>query len=117
MDKIIDIMDKSIDNKRVTMISFLRNNTLFNSRNEAIDGLKKAADSNTQDGTLILARYIEGGKVKTILGIVYSCDDFKSVTVFGSNETISWTNNDNKHLFYENIYESHNNTIEYAKSM
>ena len=104
-------------NVRGMMVSFLRNGTLFNSRNKAIDGLKKAADSNNQDGTMILARYLENGKIKTIFGLVYSCDEFKSVTVFGSNETISWHINDNKKLFYEDIYKSCNNSMECAKSI
>lgn len=88
-----------------TMLSFLRNGTLCNSREEAIEGLKKAAKLNDQDGILILARYKENKDIKTLLGVLYSKDETKSITVFGSNETISLDEEEKKsNLCYEDIY-------------
>lgn len=100
----------STNKVKLTTISFLRNETLFSSRKEAIDGLKRAADSHPQDGMPILARYLDNGKINTLFGILYCKNDAKFISIFGSNETISWDKENA--LFYEDIYKSYNNSNE-----
>ena len=83
---------------RIPQMSFLRNREIYNSKKEAKEGLKDAAKIHSQDGSMILARYRdnEDNDIKTLVGVVYSNDDFKTITVFESDEIIIDDPNYNK---------------------
>ena len=87
--------------------AFLRNGKLYKSKEEAIEGLKKGAETSNQDGTLVLARYVDGTKVKTLLGVIYIGDKTKTITLFNGDETITWGNKESNGLFYEDIYKNY----------
>jgi hypothetical protein len=64
-------------------IRFLRNGTLFNTRNDALDGLNNQQLATEKDGSIILARYNSSGGVKTLVGVVYyASDSSQSITIF-----------------------------------
>lgn len=65
----------------VQNIKFLRNGSLFGTRDLALQGMNGQL-SNLADGTAILGRYGSGNNVKTLVGFVYANGDNKSLTVF-----------------------------------
>lgn len=91
-------MSIKINNK--TNFSFLRNKNLCKSRKEAIDGLKANID-NTSDGSIMLARYKSRNSVRTLMGVVYSIDGDKQITIFEGTQSIVLPN---KKLHYEELY-------------
>lgn len=80
--------------------SFLRNKNPYKSRKEAIEGLKTNIDNST-DGGIVLARYKSSDNVKTIMGVVYSIDGDKQITIFEGTQNIILPN---KKLHYEELY-------------
>ena len=75
----------AITSNNVQNVRFLRNGSLFGTRElakEALEG-KIQGLSNDQDGSVILARYQETNEdVKTLAGFIYATDAAKSITIF-----------------------------------
>lgn len=73
----------AISNNNVQNVRFLRNGTLFTTRDVAKDALTGFQLTADMDGTMILARYQEGtDPIKTIIGYVYYKDnEHKSITI------------------------------------
>lgn len=82
---------------RIPQLAFLRNKEIYKSKKEAKEGLKNAAKAHSQDGSLILARYTDDtdDEIKTLVGVVYSNDDLKSISIFECDEIIVDGKNDN----------------------
>ena len=74
----------AITSNNVQNVKFLRNGTLFGTRELAKNALTGFTLTDEQDGTAILARYSTNGvpAVKTLVGFVYKNSDTASVTVF-----------------------------------
>jgi len=75
----------SITSNNVQNVRFLRNGTLYNTREAARTTLSGMQSSLTaeQDGSVILARYQEtGADVKTLAGYVYVNGNTKTITIF-----------------------------------
>ena len=85
-------------NNVIGQLAFLRNKNLFKSKKEAKEGLTRAAKKYTQDGSLILARYADDveDEIKTLVGVVYSNNGLRAVTVFESDEIIIDGQSDDK---------------------
>ena len=85
---------------------FLRNEKLYTSKNKAIQALKEVMSENSQDGIIVLSRYKEkNANIKTLLGILYSDRDSKSITIFDSDCTITDNAKPKKsYLHYEELY-------------
>ena len=74
-----------ITSNNVQNVRFLRNGTLYNTREAARTTLSGMQSSLTaeQDGSVILARYQEtGADVKTLAGYVYVNGNTKTITIF-----------------------------------
>jgi hypothetical protein len=71
-------------NNNVQNVRFLRNGTLFTSREQATSALTNFTLTSEMDGSSILARYQEGtDPIKTLVGYVYYQDaSNKSITIF-----------------------------------
>lgn len=71
-------------NNNVQNVRFLRNGTLFTSRQAGLDALNGFTLTAEMDGSSILARYQEEtGPIKTLVGYVYYKDaSNKSITIF-----------------------------------
>ena len=71
-------------NNNVQNVRFLRNGTLFTSREQATSALTNFSLTSEMDGSSILARYQVGtGHIKTLVGYVYYKDaSNNSVTIF-----------------------------------
>lgn len=69
-------------NNNVQNVRFLRNGSLYATREAALTGLNGQTLSAEQDGSIILARYGSGNEVKTLVGLVYVNGDNKSLTIF-----------------------------------
>ena len=71
-------------NNNVQNVRFLRNGSLFTSREQATSALTNFTLTSEMDGSSILARYQEGtDPIKTLVGFVYYKDaSNKSVTIF-----------------------------------
>ena len=69
-------------NNNLQNIRFLRNGSLFNTRDDARSGLTGQTLAAEQDGSIILARYGSGDDVKTLVGLVYFTASGKSITIF-----------------------------------
>lgn len=75
----------AITSNNVQNVRFLRNGSLFGTRERAKEALEGKIQglSNDQDGSVILARYQEAGEdVKTLAGFIYATDAAKSITIF-----------------------------------
>ena len=92
-------------------LQFLRNGKLYSSRGEAIQGLKKTMSNYGQDGTMLLARYKDKTNVKTVLGVVYSDDERKFMTIFKSDSVITEDIEPRHNLYYENLYEKQTTAV------
>lgn len=71
----------AIINNNVQNIQFLRNQTVFTTRDLALQALEEN-QAQAADGTALLARYTVSGEVKTIVGFVYVSGDTKNITIF-----------------------------------
>lgn len=73
--------------KNINSLQLLRNEVLFTSKDLAVSGITSAA---TNDGTVKLARYTEGGEVKTIFGIYYKAETAQtgSYTIYDSPKEV-----------------------------
>ena len=69
-------------NNNVQNVRFLRNGSLYATREAALTGLNGQSLSAEQDGSIILARYGSGNAVKTLVGLVYVNGENKSLTIF-----------------------------------
>ena len=69
-------------NNNVQNVRFLRNGSLYATRDAALTGLNGQPLAAEQDGSIILARYGSGNAVKTLVGLVYVNGDNKSLTIF-----------------------------------
>ena len=69
-------------NNNVQNVRFLRNGSLYATREAALTGLNGQTLSAEQDGSIILARYGSGNGVKTLVGLVYVNGENKSLTIF-----------------------------------
>ncbi len=70
-------------NNNVQNVRFLRNGTLFESREAARTALSGQTLTTEKDGSAILARYGSGNAVKTLVGwVFYAANDSKSITIF-----------------------------------
>ena len=70
-------------NQNVQNVRFLRNGTLFESREAARTALNGQTLTTEKDGSAILARYGSGNAVKTLVGwVFYAANDSKSITIF-----------------------------------
>lgn len=70
----------AIINNNVQNVQFLRNQTPYASREDALTAIE-AAKSNAIDGTSLLARYTDEGVVKTLVGYVYVSGATHDLTV------------------------------------
>lgn len=86
-------------------LQFLRNGKLYQSRSEAIRGLRKIMSTYGQDGTMILARYKDKADVKTLFGLIYSNDKERYMTLFKSDSVITEDIESRHNLYYEKLYE------------
>ena len=66
----------------VQNVRFLRNGSLYTTREEALTKLNSQNLAAEQDGSIILARYGSGNTVKTLVGLVYVNGENKSLTIF-----------------------------------
>lgn len=66
----------------VQNIRFLRNGSLYATREAALTKLNDQTLAAEQDGSIILARYGSGNTVKTLVGLVYVNGENKSLTIF-----------------------------------
>ena len=62
-------------------VSFLRNQTPYESRGEALTALENNK-TNALDGSALIARYTSSGTVKTIVGFVYVTGSTHDITIF-----------------------------------
>ena len=69
-------------NNNVQNVRFLRNGSLYVTRDAALSGLNGQTLAAEQDGSIILARYGSGDEVKTLVGLVYVNGGNKSLTIF-----------------------------------
>lgn len=71
-------------NNNVQNVVFLRNGNLFQSNEEARNSMQtQLTEGNLADGSAILGRYSgESSTVKTVIGLVYSKGDVKTLTFF-----------------------------------
>ena len=69
-------------NNNVQNVRFLRNGSLYATREAALTGLNSQTLAAEQDGSIILARYGSGNTVKTLVGLVYVNGENKSLTIF-----------------------------------
>ena len=69
-------------NNNVQNVRFLRNGSLYATREEALTRLNGQNLAAEQDGSIILARYGSGNTVKTLVGFVYVNGEDKSLTIF-----------------------------------
>ena len=69
-------------NNNVQNVRFLRNGSLYGTREAALTGLNGQTLAAEQDGSIILARYGSGNQVKTLVGLVYVSGGNKSLTIF-----------------------------------
>ena len=69
-------------NNNVQNVRFLRNGSLYATRDAALTGLNGQPLAAEQDGSIILARYGSGDAVKTLVGLVYVNGGNKSLTIF-----------------------------------
>ena len=69
-------------NNNVQNVRFLRNGSLYATREAALTGLNGQTLAAEQDGSIILARYGSGNTVKTLVGLVYVNSENKSLTIF-----------------------------------
>lgn len=69
-------------NNNVQNVRFLRNGSLYATREAALTGLNGQTLAAEQDGSIILARYGSGNTVKTLVGLVYVNGEDKSLTIF-----------------------------------
>lgn len=69
-------------NNNVQNVRFLRNGSLYETRDAALAGLNGQTLAAEQDGSIILARYGSGNTVKTLVGFVYVNGENKSLTIF-----------------------------------
>ena len=72
----------AITTNNVQNVRFLRNGSLYGTRDAALTGLNGQTLAAEQDGSIILARYGSGDEVKTLVGLVYVNGDNKSLTIF-----------------------------------
>lgn len=66
----------------VQNVRFLRNGSLYATREEALNVLNSQNLAAEQDGSIILTRYGSGNTVKTLVGFVYVNGENKSLTIF-----------------------------------
>jgi len=71
----------AIIQNNVQNIQFLRNQTLFASREAALTQIELAKE-NALDGSALLARYTTTGGIKTLVGFVYVNGGTKDITIF-----------------------------------
>lgn len=69
-------------NNNIQNVRFLRNGSLYATREAALTGLNDQKLAAEQDGSIILARYGNGNTVKTLVGLVYVNGKNKSLTIF-----------------------------------
>lgn len=69
-------------NNNVQNVRFLRNGSLYETRDAALARLNGQNLTAEQDGSIILARYGSGNTVKTLVGFVYVNGENKSLTIF-----------------------------------
>ena len=69
-------------NNNVQNVRFLRNGSLYATREAALNKLNSQKLAAEQDGSIILARYGSGNTVKTLVGFVYVNGENKSLTIF-----------------------------------
>lgn len=73
----------AITNNNVNNVRFLRNGSLFATREAANAGLTGfTRSSEAQDGTIVLARYGSDNDVKTLIGVIYYTSSGNSITIF-----------------------------------
>lgn len=71
-----------VNNNNLQNVRFLRNGSLYGTRDAALTGLNGQSLAAEQDGSIILARYGSGNTVKTLVGFVYVNGENKSLTIF-----------------------------------
>jgi hypothetical protein len=71
----------AITNNNVGNVKFLRNGGLYGTHDAAYEALTSFTLTEEQDGTIILARYGSGNNVKTLAGLVYADQTYKTITI------------------------------------
>ena len=71
----------AIINNNVQNVKFLRNGALYGTHDAAYEALTGFTLTTEQDGTIILARYGSGNNVKTLAGLVYADETYKTITI------------------------------------
>ena len=96
----------AIVRKNKPQFSFLRNKKIYNTRAEAINGLREHLRNNNSlvDGCMILARYKYKHDVRTLVGVVYTDETRKSMSILKLDSVISDADTNDNNLHYTELY-------------